>query len=57
MEEKEVFEAWKTDSREKWEARVLGCLNFISGQKFVSLKSASLMSQVHQELEKAIKFD
>jgi hypothetical protein len=54
LEEKEVFQAWKTDSREKWEARVLGCLNFVSKQKFVSLKSASLMAKVHDELVNAI---
>jgi len=54
LEEKEVFQAWKTESREKWEARVLGCLNFVSKQKFVSLKSASLMAKVHDELVNAI---
>ena len=54
LDEKEVFQAWKTDSREKWEARVLGCLNFVSKQKFVSLKSSSLMVKVHDELVNAI---
>ncbi len=54
LDEKEVFQAWKTDSREKWEGRVLGCLNFVSKQKFVSLKSASLMAKVHDELVDAI---
>lgn len=54
LQKKDVFQAWKTDSREKWESRVLGCLNFVSGQNFVSLKSASLMTQVHEELVNAI---
>ena len=54
LQEEDVFKAWNTKSREEWESRVLGCLNFVSQQKFVSLKSASLMSKVHQELEKAI---
>lgn len=55
LDEKEVFQAWKTDSKEKWETRVLGCLNFVSKQKFVSLKSASLMAKVHDELVDAIE--
>lgn len=54
LQEEDVSKAWNTKSPEQWEARVLGCLNFVSQQKFVSLKSASLMSKVHQELEKAI---
>lgn len=54
LNDKEVFHAWKTDSKEKWETRVLGCLNFVSKQKFVSLKSASLMAKVHDELVNAI---
>lgn len=54
MEEEEVFTAWKTTTKDKWEARVLGCLNFVSGEKFTSLKKASLMFEVHQELEAAI---
>ncbi|MEG4201782.1 hypothetical protein [Microcoleus sp. Pol12A5] len=54
LQEKDVFKAWNTDSREQWEARVLGCLNFVSQQKFVSLKSASLMAKVHDELVAAL---
>ncbi|EAW36248.1 hypothetical protein [Lyngbya sp. PCC 8106] len=55
LQEEDVFQAWKTNSREKWESRVLGCLNFVSEQNFVSLKSASLMNQVHKELVDAIE--
>ncbi|WP_333344185.1 hypothetical protein [Microcoleus sp. AT10-A2] len=54
LQEKDVFKAWNTDSREQWEARVLGCLNFVSQQSFVSLKSASLMAKVHDELVAAL---
>ncbi len=54
LEEIEVFQAWDTQNQEEWETRVLGCLNFISGENFNSLQSASLMSQVHQELQNAI---
>ncbi|MEG3858864.1 hypothetical protein QT974_07050, partial [Microcoleus sp. herbarium12] len=50
----DVFKAWNTDNPEKWESRVLGCLNFVAQQKFVSLKSASLMAKVHDELVDAI---
>ena len=54
LQEIELFKAWDTKNQEEWEARVLGCLNFISGEQFNSLQSASLMSQVHQELQNAI---
>jgi len=54
LQEPDVFRAWETSSPEQWEGRVLGCLNFVSGQNFISLKSASLMSQVHEELKNAI---
>ena len=54
LQKEDVFQAWKTASLEQWEARVLGCLNFVSQQKFVSLKSASLMAKVHDELANAI---
>ncbi len=54
LEEEDVFRAWDTESPEKWETRVLGCLNFVAGQSFVSLKSGSLMAKVHDELVDAI---
>ncbi len=54
LQEIELFKAWKTNNQQEWEARVLACLNFISGQQFNSLQSASLMSQVHRELQNAI---
>lgn len=52
-----VFDAWDTQNRADWEARVLNCLNFIAEPKplFTSLKEASLMSQVHQKLKKALE--
>lgn len=54
--EEEVFQAWDTDNRTRWKARILGCLNFIAEPKplFISLEEASLMFKVHQELVKAI---
>ncbi|NET59592.1 MAG: hypothetical protein F6K47_26620 [Symploca sp. SIO2E6] len=56
LQQPDLFKAWDTVNRTDWEARVLGCLNFIAEPKppFTSLKEASLMSKVHQELEKAI---
>lgn len=57
MQKVQVFEDWDTHpkNQEAWEARVLGCLNFISGESFTpSLKETSLMSKVHEELDKAI---
>jgi hypothetical protein len=56
MPEAKVFEYWDTLNPKDWEARVLGCLNFIAEPKpfFSSLEEASLMFNVHKELEKAI---
>lgn len=53
----DVFDAWAADEQE-WQARVLGCLNFVSGEtQFDSLKylaDATLMAQVHLKLKDAI---
>ncbi|YAF99236.1 MAG: hypothetical protein AB3A66_27585 (plasmid) [Nodularia sp. CChRGM 3473] len=54
LKEEQLFEAWKTSNKENWNKRVLGCLNFVSGEKFTSLKKASLMYNVEQELQAAI---
>jgi hypothetical protein len=57
VQKQEVYEAWDTDEA-AWEARLLGCLNFIAQEEvprgFESLKAASLMAQVHQELVTAV---
>lgn len=66
QDSKAVFDFWKVSSKnepkwktgnlsdeQKWQNRVLGCLNCISGQK-LTLEKASLMTQVHQKLEDAI---
>lgn len=55
MTEKDVFDAWETDNQGDWEARVLSCLNFVCDENFTSLKDASLMSQVHNELREVLK--
>jgi hypothetical protein len=47
----EVYKAWNTNNKKEWEERVLGCLNFISEQQFTSLKEASLISQIHEDLK------
>lgn len=56
LQESDLFQAWDTQNPDDWEARVLGCLNFIAEPKPhpTSLEKASLMSQVHKELEDAI---
>ena len=55
LTEAEVFDCWNTNNSNDWENTVLGCLNFLSPQKFSCLKDASLMSQVHKELETALQ--
>ncbi|MBW4507987.1 MAG: hypothetical protein KME64_15960 [Scytonematopsis contorta HA4267-MV1] len=54
LTKKELFRAWNASEQSEWERKILGCLEFISGQKFPSLKAASLMSQVHDELREAL---
>jgi hypothetical protein len=63
LQEKELFEDWDASDSDTWIARVLGCLNFISGQNYQFIpferretydEAPSLMVQIHQALEKAI---
>ncbi len=54
LERQEVFENWGCADLEGWESRVLGCLNFMTGQEFDRLQQASLMSQVHQAIFEGI---
>jgi hypothetical protein len=58
LQEPEVCAAWDTQNRDDWKKRILSCMNFIAKedfpQGFASLEGASLMSQVHEELKKAI---
>jgi hypothetical protein len=55
MTPQEVYEAWGKGNQEEWTKVLLACLNLVAGQSFVSLKSASLMSQVHKDLEEVIR--
>ncbi len=45
----------KDTARKAWVARVLDCLNIVTGQSFKTFAEASLMAQVHQELVAAIE--
>lgn len=54
LQRSEVFEAWNVDESEAWKARILRYLNFVSEKQFESLEQASLMVEVHKELEEAI---
>ncbi|MBW4676405.1 MAG: hypothetical protein KME52_21030 [Desmonostoc geniculatum HA4340-LM1] len=54
LKEEEVFTAWKSSNKENWRKSILGCLNFVSGETFTSLKKASLMHDIEQELQTAI---
>jgi hypothetical protein len=53
LQRQELFEAWDGSNEDEWIAKVVGCLNFISGQN-KSMNEVSLMVQVHQQLESAI---
>jgi hypothetical protein len=59
LTEQDVYRDWEVENLEEWEQRILTYLNFITNDdpqkpEFTSLEEASLMAQVHQELEKAI---
>jgi len=54
LEVADVFQEWKVKDMDELETRIRHYLNFVSDQSFDSLKEASLMVKVHQELEKAI---
>ena len=55
LKEKDVFRAWGTkENTVAWQQRILNCLNFIANQQFQSLSEASLMTAIHQELEKIL---
>jgi hypothetical protein len=55
LSEIELKEAWNVLTIDDWQPKILSYLNFITGQShFPSLSEASLMAQVHQQLETAI---
>lgn len=56
LTEPEVLQAWGNDinNSSKWEARILNCLNLVTGEKFVSLTQASLFASTHHRVKKEI---
>ncbi len=55
LTEDELFAVWNVENIDKWKLKLLKYLNFIVNQPaFTSLQEASLMAQVHRELESAI---
>ncbi|MBR8835359.1 MAG: hypothetical protein DSM106950_15360 [Stigonema ocellatum SAG 48.90 = DSM 106950] len=54
--EKEVFTAWGSDvtNSEQWQARVLNCLNLVTGQSFKTLSEASIFTNLHLKVVDAI---
>lgn len=54
LREEDLYTAWDTKTVTEWEARIVGCLNFLSEQNFTCLRVASLMALVHEELKDAI---
>ncbi|PNJ96607.1 hypothetical protein CEP14_05500 [Cylindrospermopsis raciborskii C04] len=55
LSEEEVFKAWKRPTKDDWQKIVLGCLNFITDEKFNSLEDASIMYQVHEEIVRELE--
>jgi hypothetical protein len=57
ISETELLNAWGTDlqDRSQWEARILACLNILTGQSFESLDRASLFARVHDRIRRSIE--
>lgn len=55
LQKEKLFGIWKAQDSLEWQNNVLECLNFISEERFTSLKDASLMSRVHEQLENALQ--
>ena len=55
LQKEEVFKSWNIETIEDWMKRILNCLNFVTGQSFISIESASLMAKVHQDLKESIE--
>lgn len=55
LQKTDLFKIWLAEDEAVWESNIRGCLNFISGESFSSLKEASLMTKVHAELKTAIE--
>jgi hypothetical protein len=57
LQKQDIFDAWAADEKE-WQAKILGCLNFVSGEtlfdSLTDLADVSLMVQVHQKLVRVI---
>lgn len=51
-----VFQAWGHDINDenKWEKRVLNCLNLVTGERFHSLSQASIFASTHQRVKQVI---
>jgi hypothetical protein len=55
LSEFELVDAWNVKNIDSWQPKILSYLNFITGQQhFTSLSEASLMGQVHIQLESMI---
>ena len=53
----EVLSAWGADMKDQsqWEARILACLNILTGQSFKTLNQASLFAKVHDRVKQSIE--
>jgi hypothetical protein len=49
LQRQELFEAWDETNENEWITKVIGCLNFTSGQN-KSMEEVSLMTKVHEQL-------
>jgi hypothetical protein len=56
MSEKELLSAWGegVGDRSQWAARILGCLNILTGKSFKTLQQASLFAKIQDEIKRSI---
>jgi hypothetical protein len=57
MSERELLSAWGEDinDRSQWAARILACLNILTGKSFKTLQQASLFAKVQDEIRRSIE--
>jgi hypothetical protein len=55
ISKKEVVNAWGTNDSSQWAARILACLNILTGKSFKTLQEASLFAKVQDEIKRSIE--
>ncbi|MEA5537024.1 hypothetical protein [Crocosphaera sp. XPORK-15E] len=55
LDKKDLFQAWNANNQKEWEDLILSCLNSLSSQTFLEIKSSSLLFDIHNSLKQEIQ--